>query len=211
MKRTTVTSGGPFGSTACRVPGDAEIRRLLKAQLSDQHRHQPGTMLIEEFGLCRGQVRVDVAVVNGTLHGYEIKSDRDSLRRLAHQVEFYGQVLDRATLVVGPRHVDEAQRIAPVWWGVQSVLSDRSGITLKQTRSGRRNPSRVARSLVELLWLDECIGMLEARNAVRGFRGKPRRLVWDRLCQLYSLKEIASAVRLHVKTREVNGVARPPG
>jgi len=28
---------------------------------------------------------------NGLLHGYEIKSDRDSLRRLATQVDVYGK------------------------------------------------------------------------------------------------------------------------
>ena len=53
-----------------------------------------GKIDVEELGVCRGRVRVDVAVVNGTLHGYEIKSDRDSLRlddALARWPEFAGE------------------------------------------------------------------------------------------------------------------------
>lgn len=61
---------------------DADIRSVLRSRLSFQHAAEADTVVIEELGLCRGQVRVDVSVVNGLLHGYEIKSDRDSLRRL---------------------------------------------------------------------------------------------------------------------------------
>src|SRR5262249_26817602 len=79
---------------------DSGIRPGLRSWLRLKHADESDTVLIEELGLCRGRVRVDVAVVNGLLHGYEIKSDRDSLRRLAGQVEVYGKVLDRATLVI---------------------------------------------------------------------------------------------------------------
>ena len=54
------------------------------------------------------QVRIDIAVVKGALHGFEIKSDFDNLKRLARQVDLYSQVLDRATLVVGERFAPRA-------------------------------------------------------------------------------------------------------
>ncbi|MDA8118743.1 MAG: sce7726 family protein, partial [Gammaproteobacteria bacterium] len=73
------------------------------------------TVVLDELGICRGEVRVDVAVVNGEIHGYEIKSDRDSLRRLASQVELYSKVLDQATLVAGERHFDAAAALLPEW------------------------------------------------------------------------------------------------
>ena len=78
---------------------DAEIRPALREHLLRRHASETDTVLIEELGLRRSHVRVDLAVVNGSLHGFEIKSDRDSLRRLARQVDLYSQVLDRATLV----------------------------------------------------------------------------------------------------------------
>jgi hypothetical protein len=76
-------------------PSDVAIRPALRSRLLVEHAHDPETVLIEELGLRRGLVRVDIAVVNGLLHGYEIKSDRDSLRRLAKQVDVYSAVLDR--------------------------------------------------------------------------------------------------------------------
>ena len=94
------------------VLGDSDIRAVLRSRLFLKHPDEADTVVIEELGLCRGQVRVDVAVVNGLLHGYEIKSDRDSLCRLGVQVEVYGKVFDQATLVVGDRHmVNQIQRI----------------------------------------------------------------------------------------------------
>src|SRR5690349_11086244 len=68
---------------------DAVIRTALKAQLLADH--DKDTVLLEELGLSRGHVRVDIALVNGRLHGYEIKSDLDSLRRLSRQVELYSK------------------------------------------------------------------------------------------------------------------------
>src|SRR3990170_1714739 len=88
--------------------GDSAIRASLRSRLLGQHGQDADTVLIEELGLRRGQVRIDIAVVNGLLHGYEIKSDRDSLRRLGTQVAIYGKVLDQATLVVGDRFRAEA-------------------------------------------------------------------------------------------------------
>src|SRR3990172_9569406 len=92
---------------------DSDIRPALKALLSGRHSKERGTFILDELGICRGQVRVDIAVVNGIVHGYEIKSDRDSLRRLGAQVDLYGKVLNRATLVVGQRHLKEALDVVP--------------------------------------------------------------------------------------------------
>ncbi|HET7057847.1 MAG TPA: sce7726 family protein, partial [Nitrospiraceae bacterium] len=72
------------------ILGDSDIRRVLRSKLLLKHADELDTVIIEELGLCRGQVRVDLSVVNGLLHGYEIKSDRDSLRRLRSQAELYG-------------------------------------------------------------------------------------------------------------------------
>src|SRR5438874_50079 len=111
--------------------GDQEIRHGLLRRLRVRHRNAAGVALVEELGLCRGQVRVDLVVVNGSLHGYEIKSDRDSLRRLAGQVAVYGRVLDRASLVVGTRHGYTAISSVPDWWEMQLALRQPAGLRLK--------------------------------------------------------------------------------
>jgi hypothetical protein len=184
-----------------QLPGDPEIRAALLGRLHRLHDDEREVVFLEELGLCRGQVFVDVTVVNGALHGYEIKSDRDSLRRLVGQAALYGRVLDRATLVVGSRHATDAAAAVPSWWGILVAGSSGSGIRFQQVRRGRRNPSRDRRALVELLWLDSALELLAARNAIHGYRGKPRHEVWDRVCELYDLDEVADAVRALLKAR----------
>ena len=184
--------------------GDSAIRPALRSRLLGEHGQDADTVLIEELGLCRGHVRIDIAVVNGLLHGYEIKSDRDNLRRLGTQVNLYGKVLDQATLVVGDRFLASALNIVPEWWGVLHALPASHGLQFRMVRHPRRNPQRDPRVLVELLWSDQAMALLEQRNAARGVRGRPRRIVWDRVCDHFGVDEIAAAVRARLKTRAVN-------
>ena len=149
------------------APGDREIRSALLASLRALHANEDDVALLEELGLCRGEVRIDVTVVNGSLHGYEIKSDRDSLRRLARQVAVYSAVLDRATLVVGERHVRVAVELVPSWWEVLLAKVTPAGLVLTQLRVGGVNENRDGRALVELLWLEHALALLAARNPRR--------------------------------------------
>jgi hypothetical protein len=108
----------PPGRRGCRMR-DSDLRAALLRRLARRHSRDAETLILQELGLRHGAAHVDVAVVNGLLHGYELKSDSDSLGRLARQALVYGSVLDRVTLVVGRRHVEEAVGMVPAWWGVQ--------------------------------------------------------------------------------------------
>lgn len=175
----------------------------LRSRLQKRYADDPQTALVEELGICQGRTRIDLAVVNGVIHGYEIKSDRDSLRRLSSQVEVYGRVVDRATLVVGRRHLTQSLGSIPAWWGVLQVESVSGAIRFTTIRDGHKNPQIEARSLVELLWFDDAIDLLARRGAARGVRGKPRRVVWDRICERIELREISDAVRARLRARAV--------
>jgi hypothetical protein len=48
----------------------SEIRRIVESD--------PTSLVVDELGVMEGKYRVDVAVINGRLHGYEIKSFRQS-------------------------------------------------------------------------------------------------------------------------------------
>lgn len=190
------------------VVRDPEIRVALLKELRRRRVLRGGTVVVQELGLRRSDAVVDVAVVNGSLNGFEIKSDADTLRRLSRQAEVYGQILDRVTLVVGAQHLGAARLLIPAWWGLMVVRVTDEGPTLTTVRSGRGNPARNARALAELLWLDEARVLLARRDALRGYRTKPRDAVWDRLCELYSLDEIALAVRRRLKARANSGLLR---
>jgi hypothetical protein len=180
---------------------DAEIRPALRSKILGDYGDELDSLLIEELGLCRGQVRVDMALVNGHIHGFEIKSDRDNLKRLAGQAEIYNKVFDRMTIVTGERHLDGVTENLPPWWGILQVIQRGSGVRFKSRRKEKQNPHRDSRTLVELLWLDHAITLLEQRDAARGARGKPRRMVWDKVCECYTLNEIAENVRESLKAR----------
>ena len=194
-------------SVLWRPPYDREIRPLLLRWLGEQHAEEADTVILEELGLNRRRVRADLVVINGALHGYEIKSEYDSLRRLRKQVELYDAVFDRATLVVSRRHLSVARNLLPSWWGIIVVEGFGSTVGFRTLRRGRRNRSRLARTLVEFIWRDDAMALLERKVAARGYRSSPRRLIWDRICELYSLEEIATEVRRRLKARAATSVA----
>jgi hypothetical protein len=129
---------------------------------------------------------------------------------LGGQVELYSRVVDTATLVVADRHRTVAMRILPPWWGVLRVEATRRGPRFRTLRRAAKNPARDRRALVELLWLDDALGLLERRQAARGVRGKPRRVIWDLVCEHYDADEIAGAVRTFLKTRAVRSDSPRP-
>lgn len=190
---------------------DADIRPALMDWIFATLSGANDALLLEELGFCRGQVRVDLALVGADLHGFEIKSERDSLARLASQAETYSRVLDRATLVVGERHLAEALLIVPSWWGILRVSHGYQGPEFSVYREAKPNPNLDPRSLVELLWLEDSLELLEQRGCVKGLRGKPRRVVWDRVSEVLAASDIAAAVRDRLRTKaRTRGLRQPP-
>src|ERR1700730_13066876 len=82
---------------------DIDIRDALKRKLRSFYANDPSTLIVDELGLRHGIARVDVALINGIIHGFELKSDRDTMRRLPSHMRVYNSVMDRITLVVGQR------------------------------------------------------------------------------------------------------------
>ncbi|EGO6137859.1 sce7726 family protein, partial [Enterococcus faecalis] len=79
---------------------DADIREALIQKLKMENTKK-SYRIIEEFVICNGEARADVAIVNGIMKGFEIKSDVDSLLRLPNQIEKYDATFDKCTIVVG--------------------------------------------------------------------------------------------------------------
>jgi hypothetical protein len=180
---------------------DAEIRSGLRVRVEAQHRDDPDTKIVDELGLRQGAVRVDLAVVNGVLKGYEIKSLADTLRRLPNQVKVYGEVLDLATIVLAEAHRQEASELIPDWWEVIVAVQASDRMRFELHREGAPNPNVDKRALTELLWRDEAVELLRLKDAHYGVLTKPRRLVWDRVAAVCELDEIRLAVRERIKAR----------
>ncbi len=185
-----------------RLTTDHEIREILKARLFAAFREDPETLILEELGLKHGATRVDVVVVNGCLHGFEVKSDRDSLKRLPRQVKMYSEILDYVTLVVGQRHTAKAEPTIPSWWGIQVAEHDQDGkVRLHEVRQPLGNPAPDKLAIAKLLWRDEAISFLEEIGAADGIRSKPRRVVYARLAEVIPTEALRSRVRHQLKSR----------
>jgi hypothetical protein len=151
------------GQLALGLVDDAEaIRDALVVHLRGR-RHR--ARFISEMGLNHGAARIDLAVIDVSLDGYEIKSSQDDLRRLEGQAIAYGQVFDRLTLVGTERHLEPAARVVPAWWGL--TLVDVSRSVIEPLRHAGRNPTADPASLVRLLWHSELEAVLEAGTGRR--------------------------------------------
>jgi hypothetical protein len=193
-------------NTSCRceegLTNDSEIRKALKENLAAAFRADPETLILEELGLRHGATRVDIVVVNGFLHGFEVKSDRDTLKRLARQVRMYSEILDYVTLVVGRRHARKAEPAVPCWWGIQVAEHGRDGqLQLLDVRRPSENPSPDKVAIAKLLWRDEALAFLEELGSADGLRSKPRRTIYGRLAEVVPLDGLRARVRHQLKSR----------
>src|SRR5262245_44612112 len=139
--------------TSLAATTDANIRSVLHSKRLRHQQLRPGTLVIDELGLAHARCRVDVAVINECIHGYEIKSAQDSLDRLSGQIEVYRQALQKVTIVAAQRHLPKVMASVPDWCGViEVVLGARGGIQLQPIRSARMNPDIDPVMLAHLLW-----------------------------------------------------------
>ena len=179
---------------------DRDVRKALYAQVLIEHRGDPNTLIVEELGIC-GISRVDVAVVNGVLHGYEIKSDSDTLDRLPSQAKVYSAVFDFVTIVAGRRHSGRLLALIPRWWGVIEAEDSDSGVCLSCVRRPLKNPSVDPLSLARLLWRDEVLATLEDNDAAYGFRSKTRERLCERLVNVLGPERLGQVVRHRIRSR----------
>lgn len=183
---------------------DKIIRTALRSTLRKElekyklKKNLPGE-IFEELGISHGTVRIDLAVVNGVMHGYEIKSDRDTLLRLPEQMSVYNSVFDRMTLVVGKSHLYESINIIPDWWGVTlaKINSDQQ-VVFHSIREAKNNKDeQVPVSIARLLWRAEALKILEERNGADGIRSKPREVIYEKLAEV--LKDDIGTLKEYVR------------
>ena len=96
---------------------DAVVSRLRA------HGHT-NDLIVEELGV--GSARVDLAWINERLMGFEIKSDFDTLDRLARQMHAYQSVFDTLTIVTTSAYIDQVEALLP-GWGRWQAENDTNG------------------------------------------------------------------------------------
>ena len=154
---------------------DPQIRTSFHQKYLRRYHCDSATLVVDELGLQHGKCRADIAVINGHLIGYEIKSDIDSLRRLNGQIDSYNAVFDRVSAIVATRHLREAVAILPEWWGVISASEGPSGaIHFRTIRRPKQNVHVDDYAVTQLLWRDEAQEIL-AKLGVHGKQLREKR------------------------------------
>lgn len=83
---------------------EADIKALCLAKLIELRRISRGAVLANEYRLGSSGIRADLAILDRVFVGIEIKSERDSLRRLESQIAAYALYFDLVLLVVAEKH-----------------------------------------------------------------------------------------------------------
>jgi len=180
---------------------DKDIREAMIFKIDKENKTHE-YRLINELGICDGVSRVDLAVVNGRLCGYEIKSDKDTLERLPGQIDSYNKTFDKITIIVGKKFENEIIDKVPEHWGIEvAYLNRMKNISFKRVRIAKINREIEAKALLELLWKDELVQLLKGKG-MKGIASKNRRKLRDIAADTIPLNEIKNYARETLKARE---------
>ncbi|MBV1692543.1 sce7726 family protein [Novosphingobium sp. G106] len=181
---------------------DSDVRQAAYRRLLTHAQACPDTLVIDELGLDHGSCRIDIAVINGHIRGVEIKAEADNLQRLPRQVAAYGEVVDKALLIVDPKHLTSAMAIVPDWWGV--MVAERGatqGVKFRRVRAERANRGIDPLVLTRLLWRPEAQHLLRELGVAERHLRAPREVLYQQIVSLMPLRKLASAVRTALKSR----------
>lgn len=168
---------------------ELELRSALRERLRGDLTED--AQIIEELGIERGGARIDLAVVNGTLIGYEIKSDFDSLDRLANQMHAYHRVFDELSIVTTPQFVDQVRQLLPPWWGILQAAFDETGtLILKVVQPAMANPRQEVLSLLSLLWRAEAAALLDQHGTTKAKAKQNRAELYEQLALLADISTV---------------------
>lgn len=180
---------------------DFDIREALIQKLKMENSDR-SYKVIEEFVICDGKARADIATVNGIMKGYEIKSDVDSLTRLPNQIEKYDATFDKCTIVVGEKFKNKIEDFVPEHWGILYAYVNRVGkVSLKNVRTATFNKKVSEKALLDLVWSDE-IKMFLKQNKIRGYSNKNKFQLIELIDDHFSLPAIKNFTRETLKTRQ---------
>lgn len=183
---------------------DSDIRKALIDNLDKTNRKHINCSyrIIEELTICDGDARVDVAVANGRLCGYEIKSDVDTFERLPNQIKCYNTTFDKMTIIIGEKFNDKVCDIVPDWWGIKVAYKNKFGnVSIRNVRTAKVNKGIDSYRLTQLLWKDEMIELLKINN-IKGISNKSRYRLREIAAETIPLLEIQNFVREKLKSRE---------
>lgn len=188
---------------------DFDIRILLKKTELSPYFNDGNSKVVEELNLWATGARIDLAVINGHFHGYEIKSAIDTLQRLPNQIEAYSKVFDYLSVVTENNHYGKVYDLLPKWVGLYVCSEKDNERNITEIRKPALNKITNGFFVAKLLWREELIELL--REEKIPFRMKDRNWI---LCKTLSenieVFKLSEKVRIKLKERP-NWKIKPEG
>ncbi len=180
---------------------DRDIREALHATELQPYIIDPNSLVLDEFSLTEEDARIDIAVINGSLHGFEIKSDADTLTRLPRQSESYNRVFDYLWIACGQKYIEKIKDIVPEYWGILLAETNAEETTIIKIREAMNNPNTSSLAVAGLLWKEEALSLLSEFGFDKGYRSKSRKMICNRLAEVVPFSELAPRVRSTIRKR----------
>jgi hypothetical protein len=181
---------------------DHDIRVNIHKKILMRHHKNNNTLVIDELGLKNGDCRADIAVVNGCLCGFEIKSDSDSLNRLRNQVDIYDAVFDYSTIIVGEKHFPKVMNYISDWWGIQVCTKGSiGGVNFYFERKAQKNLESDPYSIAQFLWKEEVVEILLNKGIGNKEIRRPKAELYQILCSILTKSDLNKMVRQFLKKR----------
>ncbi len=178
------------------------IRRAFHNSYLYKEHATANTLIVDELGLKHGKCRADIAVINGHINGYEIKSDKDSLARLKKQIEVYNAVFDHSSIVLEKRHLQGALNLIPEWWGVILANEGKGDqIQFETLRDPEQNNLIDDYAVAELLWRNEVQQILYNLGVRGGKLRECRANLYQYITELVDSKTLREMVGEYLKNR----------
>ena len=128
----------------------------------------------------------------------------------AEKVAAYGEVVDKALLIVDPKHLASAMTMVPDWWGI--MVAERGttqGVRFRRIRPERANKGIDPLVLARLLWRPEAQAILRGLGVSERDLRAPRATLYKMLADRLPLRRLSQTVRQTLKAR-TSWRDRPP-
>ena len=184
---------------------DWDIREALKNKNLKSF-YLDGSRVVEEMAILWGDARVDIAVINGSLHAYEIKSELDNLSRFEKQYTLYNKVFDYCTLVLHEKHYKafhaKYEQLLPNW-GTIIVKKEYGKVISELTKKPEKNTSKDIISVCYLLWKSEIFEIIDKFDVrEKGLSNKKKKELYQFISEKIDHTELEKAIREKLKNRK---------
>ncbi|KRI41017.1 sce7726 family protein [Acinetobacter baumannii] len=191
-----------------QILGPNDIRTALRNWVYKKFELKQNDILINELGFWNKDpestvdcsFRADLALANGRLVGFEIKSQKDSLKRWTSQMMAYNNVFDEIWLCSHGKHLHRALDITDKHIGVLAV-DDSGSITV--VRYAAENTKLNFYDLSGLLWKEELLAFAALNNIIEVKSRMTKNEIRDILSKYSSVNKLKPYLLQKLKERRI--------